>query len=99
MSNVPGAAPPQPSEDVFGGGWLGTIFGGVNQILTTRQAYEIEKLTAKAQANSLNPTPTYQTVPAYAYQPSAASSLENLPWELILIAAGAGLVAIWALRR
>lgn len=99
MANVPGAAPPQPSEDVFGGGWLGVLLGGAKDILTVRQQHELAKMNLKAQGNSLAAPPQYQTVPAYGYQPSAASSLENLPWEMILIAMGAGLVAIYFLRK
>lgn len=97
MSNVPGAAPPQPSQDVFGGGWLGTIFGGVNQILNTRQQYEIEKATLKAQGNSLAAPPNYQTVPGYAT--TQGSPFDGLPWEMILIAMGGGLVLIYMLRK
>lgn len=96
-ANVPGAAPPQPSQDAFGGGWLGVLLGGAKDILDSRQKYELDKATAKAQANSLAAPPAYQTTgsPGYSY----SSGLAELPWELIVIAAGAGLVAIWALRR
>ncbi|MFN3933639.1 MAG: hypothetical protein ACK4KX_03280 [Parvibaculum sp.] len=96
-SNVPGAAPPQPSQDAFGGGWLAVLLGGAKDILSTRQQYELEKATIKAQGNSLAAPPAYQTGTGGSY--AAPSPLENLPWEMILIVLGAGLVAIWALRK
>lgn len=97
-TNVPGAAPPQTSEDVFGGGWFGVLLGGANKILSTVQEHDLAKATLKAQGNSLAAPPAYQTVPV-AYAPSYSSPLSDMPWDMILLAAGAGLVAIYLLRR
>ncbi|MDO8840424.1 MAG: hypothetical protein Q7V31_16040 [Parvibaculum sp.] len=93
-ANVPGAAPPQPSNDVFSGGWLGVLFGGAKEILSTTQQHQLAKMTLKAQGNSLAAPPNYQTVPPAPYAYSA-----GLPWDTIALAAGAGLLAIYLLRR
>lgn len=102
-TNVPGAAPPGPTDSVFGGGWLGVLLGGGKEILSSVQQHELAKMNAKAMASSLAAPANYQTVPVQ--QPGVMNGyltngpLGGLSYEVILAIAGAGLLAIYLLRR
>lgn len=102
-TNVPGAAPPGTTESVFGGGWLGTLLGGTKEILSTVQQHQLAKLNAKSMANVLAAPANYQTVPPQQYAPQhgylSDGPLGGLSYEVILAIAGAGLLAIYLLRK
>lgn len=100
-TNVPGAAPPGPSEEVFGGGFWGGLFGLVQPVLNSVQSHELAKINAKAQLAALAAPANYQQVPTQpGYQTTAAPlSLGGIAPETLLMIGGGVMLAIFLLRK
>ncbi|MCW5728149.1 hypothetical protein [Parvibaculum sp.] len=100
--NVPGAAPPGPADEVFGGGFWDGFFGLVQPVLNSIQSHELNKINAKAAANALAAPASYNQVPA-GYQttaaPVSALGIGGLTPETLLMIGGGVLLAIFLLRK
>ncbi|MBX3495673.1 MAG: hypothetical protein KF769_05460 [Parvibaculum sp.] len=99
--NVPGAAPPGPSEEVFGGGFWGGLLGIIQPVLNSVQQHELAKMNAKAKAAALAAPATYQQVaPGQgAYVAPAPMTIGGYAPETLLMIGGGVLLAIFLLRK